>query len=207
MNRTTRIAPLLLGTLALSSPLLAHPPGMHHGGMHDDMFATMDADHDGRISAQEHAAAAQAMFARADANHDGAVTLDEMQAMHAHRADRDALAEDRQAPADARDATRGAPTGSAAMPGMDHGERMPANGGMHHDMDMRDHFKAMDSDGDGRISAAEHAAGAAAMFAGMDSDHDGFLSRAELKAGHAAMMHGDADDDAAKHGDRDDPHH
>ena len=192
MNRTIPLAPLLLGALALSAPLRAHPPAMH-GGMHDDLFATMDADHDGRISTQEHAAAADAMFARADANQDGAVTLDEMQAMHAPHGDRDARQADRQAPADT---TTGAPTADAAtkpaMPAMDHDDRMPAQGGMHHDMDMRGHFKAMDTDGDGRISAGEHAAGAARMFAGMDSDHDGFLSRAEFDAGRAAMPHGGA---------------
>lgn len=174
MNRTTRIAPLLLGTLALSAPLLAHPPGMHHG-MQDDMFASMDANHDGRISAGEHAAAAQAMFTRADANHDGYVSPEEMQGMHPHRADHDAMPQ--------------AAGSKPAMAGMDQDDQMPGSGGMHRDMDMREHFKAMDSDGDGRISAREHAAGAAKMFASLDADHDGFLSRGEFDAGHAAMMH------------------
>jgi hypothetical protein len=46
----------------------------------------------------------------------------------------------------------------------------------------------IDGDGDGVLSAAEHAAGAESMFAAMDSDADGFLSRAELAAGHEAML-------------------
>lgn len=193
---TTRFAPLLLGALALSAPLLAHPPGTHPGmDMHDDMFATMDANHDGRISAREHAAAAQAMFARADANHDGVVTLDEMQAMHPHGGDHDdAMAQDKDHDHDA-----GSAATRPAMP-MDHDDHMPPGGGMHHDMDrMRDHFQAMDANGDGRLSASEHAAGAAKMFASLDANHDGFLSRAEFDAGHAAMMHGAKDHEHMDH--------
>jgi hypothetical protein len=53
----------------------------------------------------------------------------------------------------------------------------------------------MDGNGDGRISAAEHAAGAQAMFDAADADHDGYVTAAEMKAGHAAMdKHGDAHD-------------
>ncbi|NUS38183.1 MAG: EF-hand domain-containing protein [Lysobacter sp.] len=202
MFRPVRTASLLLlGAFALPVPLLAHPPG----GMPDDMFATMDADHDGRISAQEHAAAAQAMFARMEANHDGYVTVEEMEAAHANRGD---MQQDMQAPHDAAaSASAGAPvTGAANRPAAG-ADRMPASGGMHHDMGMRDHFKAMDADGDGRISASEHVAGAARMFAAMDSNHDGYLSRAEFDAGHAAMMHGDMQregmrPDASDRGDR-----
>lgn len=58
--------------------------GMHgQGGMaaaHMKMQATMDADHDGRVSASEHAAAARSMFAKADADHDGYVTKAEFSA-------------------------------------------------------------------------------------------------------------------------------
>ena len=54
----------------------------------------------------------------------------------------------------------------------------------------------MDSNGDGMISAAEHAAGAQAMFARMDTDHDGNVSAAEMDAGHRMAgdesMHGKA---------------
>lgn len=46
----------------------------------------------------------------------------------------------------------------------------------------------IDGDGDGVLSAAEHAAGAASMFESMDADADGFLSREELAAGHASML-------------------
>ncbi|MEO6365802.1 MAG: hypothetical protein ABIO38_07140 [Luteimonas sp.] len=46
----------------------------------DDMFAMADSNKDGRISAQEHASAAQAMFARMDVNRDGKCTAGEMAA-------------------------------------------------------------------------------------------------------------------------------
>ncbi|HSR64943.1 MAG TPA: hypothetical protein VLM17_04975, partial [Xanthomonadaceae bacterium] len=77
--RTLAPTASLFATLALPAALLAHPPGMHGGmhAMHDDMFATMDANRDGRISAQEHADGAAKMFTTADANHDGYLTLDE----------------------------------------------------------------------------------------------------------------------------------
>jgi Ca2+-binding EF-hand superfamily protein len=42
----------------------------------------MDADHDGKISATEHASGARKMFLTMDANHDGKVTAAEMDAAH-----------------------------------------------------------------------------------------------------------------------------
>ena len=50
-------------------------------------------------------------------------------------------------------------------------------------------FKMMDTDGDGKISAEEHAAGAKKMFDMMDTNHDGYLTKAEMAAGHRSMMH------------------
>jgi len=58
--------------------------GMHgQGGMaaaHMKMQATMDADHDDKVSASEHAAGARSMFAKVDADHDGYVTRAEFAA-------------------------------------------------------------------------------------------------------------------------------
>lgn len=45
-----------------------------------DLFGKMDANHDRRITAGEHAAAARAMFRSMDADHDGKVTPAEMTA-------------------------------------------------------------------------------------------------------------------------------
>jgi Ca2+-binding EF-hand superfamily protein len=49
-------------------------------------------------------------------------------------------------------------------------------------------LKAMDTDGDGVITAEEHAKAAAARFEKMDTNKDGVLSKEEWKAGRAAMM-------------------
>jgi Ca2+-binding protein (EF-Hand superfamily) len=49
------------------------------GGDKDKKFSKMDADGDGRISRMEHMAGAQQMFAEMDANRDGFVTAAEME--------------------------------------------------------------------------------------------------------------------------------
>ena len=148
----------IMGGLALASAAWAH----------DDKFKTMDSNGDGKITAAEHAAGAKAMFDRMDANHDGNVTAAEMDAGHAMM-DRD-----------------------DDMHGMKAGEKAKAGKAMDHDMDdmemsSADKIAKMDTNGDGMLSAAEHEAGAAAMFTEMDSNGDGSLSRAEMKAGHRMM--------------------
>ena len=50
------------------------------------------------------------------------------------------------------------------------------------------HFAQMDSNGDGAISAEEHAAGAAKRFSAMDTNGDGKVTRDEMK-GHWKAMH------------------
>lgn len=57
-----------------------------------------------------------------------------------------------------------------------------------HPQDTDQMFQMMDSNGDGKISADEHEAGAKMMFDKMDTDKDGFLTKAEMEAGHARMM-------------------
>jgi Ca2+-binding EF-hand superfamily protein len=56
------------------------------------------------------------------------------------------------------------------------------------DMSSVDKIKVIDTDGDGRVSAEEHAGGSRSMFERMDADEDGFLTRTELAAGHQKMM-------------------
>jgi Ca2+-binding EF-hand superfamily protein len=140
-----------------------HGDGMHADGMHGDRMARMDSNHDGVLTAAEHAAAAQAMFDRMDSNHDGKVTSAEMEAAHKmmhgdHDSDEHGM-----------------------KMGGEHGH------GMHKGMGMDAMREMMDSNHDGVITAAEHAAGAQAMFARMDSNHDGYVSKEEMEAGHAAM--------------------
>ncbi len=49
-------------------------------------------------------------------------------------------------------------------------------------------FKGMDINGDGRLSADEHAAGARRMFDSMDTNKDGRVTAAEMTTAHDAMM-------------------
>jgi Ca2+-binding EF-hand superfamily protein len=56
------------------------------------------------------------------------------------------------------------------------------------DLPAADKIKAVDSDGDGILTADEHAQASASMFAKMDTSKDGFLSKNELTAGHARML-------------------
>ena len=58
----------------------------------------------------------------------------------------------------------------------------------HKDHHKEDKMKMMDTNGDGKISAQEHADGAKAMFAKMDANSDGFLTKEEMDAGHKKMM-------------------
>ena len=137
-------------------------------GMHAGMMARMDASHDGVLTAAEHATAAKAMFERMDANHDGKVTTAEMQAGHA-----------------AMSHEMGEHDGAMGEHDAHGMGGMPMAAGDQAGMSRRgEHMRAMDTNHDGRITAAEHAAAAQAMFARMDANHDGYLSRAEVKAGH-----------------------
>jgi hypothetical protein len=52
----------------------------------------------------------------------------------------------------------------------------------------KEKIAVVDADGDGRVSAAEHARGSERMFARMDRDADGRLTPAEFDAGHAALQ-------------------
>ena len=56
------------------------------------------------------------------------------------------------------------------------------------DMPAADKIKVIDTDGDGILTAEEHAAGSRTMFEKMDTNKDGFLTKVELAAGHAQML-------------------
>jgi hypothetical protein len=55
-------------------------------------------------------------------------------------------------------------------------------------MSAADKIKVVDTDGDGVLTAQEHATGATTMFDKMDTNKDGSVSKAEHEAGHKAMM-------------------
>jgi Ca2+-binding EF-hand superfamily protein len=49
-------------------------------------------------------------------------------------------------------------------------------------------IKALDTNGDGALTAQEHAAGSKKMFTKMDGDKDGNLNVGEIRAGHQTLM-------------------
>ena len=73
------------------------------------------------------------------------------------------------------DAAHGKVTGKKARPG---------------DLGSVEKIRTIDQNGDRVLSATEHEAGSAMMFASMDSNKDGRLSRAEFDKGHAPMKRG-----------------
>jgi hypothetical protein len=85
----------------------------------------MDANRDGKISADEHAAGARAMFEMMDANKDGNVTAAEMDAAH---------------------------------------EQVTGRKAKGTEMSSAEKIKVIDTDGDGSVSAEEHAGGSKTMF-------------------------------------------
>ena len=50
-----------------------------------------------------------------------------------------------------------------------------------------DKMSMMDKDGDGKVSAAEHAEGTRMMFSKMDTNQDGAVTEEEMDAAHASM--------------------
>ena len=136
----------LIGGTALASLAFAAGPKSTAAGAE---FRKMDTNKDGKLSADEHAAASRKMFAAMDANRDGKVTAAEMTAAH---------------------------------------QRVTGRRASKSDMSAADKIKVVDTDGDGILTVAEHAAGSRAMFEKMDTDKGGFLTRDEIAAGHASMM-------------------
>jgi len=171
---TNKLTPLMCAiglTLAGGVVALQGALAHDHGGMMDhDMMEQMDANHDGMVSAKEHADFANAMFARMDSNHDGMLSKDEMEAGHAMMHHEHEDNDDHE-----KDEHRKGEHEEHEHEEHEHGESRP----MHHEM-----MAMMDANHDGMISAAEHADGMKAMFDQADTNHDGMLSRDEMKAAH-----------------------
>ncbi len=150
-------------SLSLLSALVVALAGVAAAG-EGDHFRTMDANQDGRISAQEHAEGAQTMFGKMDADRDGKVTAAEMDA--------------------GREAMQGEHQHHA-------GQQQRADSDAHkgdHVMSSAEKIRVIDSNGDAVLSAEEHAAGSREMFGKMDTDRDGTLTEAEMRAGHERML-------------------
>ena len=170
-----RTAGMPMGAGTMMGPGMMRGPGM--------MMGTIDSDGDGSISAQEHAAAAKASFDRLDADRDGRITAAEWSAAHQAMPGGGA----HQAMPGATGMHRGPATAGAGMAGTGAGMGMGAMG-MGPWRSSAHWLGRMDRDGDGRVSAAEHAAGTQALFEEADSDNDGKLSAAEMAAHRALMM-------------------
>ena len=137
---------VLVGGAMLASLAFAAEP---KSAKPDTEFMTMDANKDGKISADEHATASKKMFDTMDANRDGKVTAAEMDAAH---------------------------------------KRVTGKKAKKSDLSAAEKIKVVDTDSDGILTAAEHAAGSSSMFEKMDTDKDGFLTKSEFAAGHASML-------------------
>lgn len=72
-------------------------------------------------------------------------------------------------------------------------EKMNGKKAKKSDMSAADKIAAIDRNGDGILTASEHATGAVTMFGKMDTNLDGFVSKDEMEAGHKKMLkkHGD----------------
>ncbi len=128
---------LLLGCLAVLPAFAAA-----------DLFAKMDRDRNGRVTAAEHAAGARAMFQAMDADRDGRVTSDEMTAAQGK-------------------------VGSGKRYRMGSAEKIRVIDGNHdgvlsaeeHQAGSEVMFAMMDRNKDGRLTRAEYSAGHAKLLA------------------------------------------
>lgn len=155
-------------------------------------LAEMDANKDGKVTLEEAKATASAHFAAADANKDGFLDAEEMRAMHkGHTAkgpgpkgmarfDKNGdgtISRDEAPPRmlqrfDELDANHDGAIDQQELAAMRKGHgKGPAHPGAR-----------MDADGDGKVSAAEHADGVEKMFKMMDVDGDGAITEADEKA-------------------------
>ncbi len=171
------------GTLAAGEMMSKHR-GM--GDKHGGMMMRADSNHDGVITAAEHAAAAKAMFERMDSNHDGRVAGAELTAGHHGMGDKNDDAKSGGHDMKGHDMKGHDMKDGQAMHGDDKVGHHDGAKGMRHDP-KGPGMAMMDANNDGKVTAAEHAAGAKAMFKRIDANHDGFVSRAEFDAGMKAM--------------------
>ena len=136
-----------------------------------EIFARMDANHDGKLDQADRAAHEGQMFDMADTNHDGSLSRGEFMAAH----QRGPMGEH-------------GPDGDSG-PGAKHGGRH--GGGMGGMM-----MHMADTNKDGAVSKDEFLAAHVKHFDIMDANHDGQLTKAERQAARqkmramAGMRHG-----------------
>jgi Ca2+-binding EF-hand superfamily protein len=154
--------------------------GVAVAGAGNDHMQMMDKNGDGKVSAAEHADGVKAMFTKMDANKDGQVTAAEMDAMHDSMKDKGhATARTDGGPNEQKMADKKAYDDTGT------GKSMPKM------MSSEQKIAKMDTNNDGKLSAAEHSAGAKQMFSQMDADGDGALTAQEMQKGERAMTASD----------------
>lgn len=151
--------------------------GVAVAGGGKDKMSMMDKDGDGKVTSAEHASGVNGMFSKMDSNKDGQVTAAEMDAMHDSMHDKGhATARTEGGPNEQKMADKKAYDDTGA------GKSMPKM------MSSEQKIAKMDTNNDGKLSAAEHSAGAKQMFSKMDKDGDGALTAQELSEGERSMM-------------------
>lgn len=73
---------------------------------------------------------------------------------------------------------------------MDSAQRTLPRGNVFPSLSSADKIKAVDTNGDGILTAQEHGAGSQDMFARMDTNRDSILTEDELRTGHARLLGG-----------------
>ena len=137
---------VLTSAVALASTAFAAGP---KPAAADAEFRTMDTNKDGKVSADEHAAASKKMFDTMDANRDGKVTAAEMDAAHQR--------------------VTGKKAGKSDMSAADKIKVIDSDGDRiltaeEHAAGSRAMFEKMDTDKDGFLTKVELAAGHASMM-------------------------------------------
>jgi Ca2+-binding EF-hand superfamily protein len=158
--------------------------GVAVAGGGKDKVSMMDKDGDGQVTAMEHADGAKMMFSKMDANKDGQVTAQEMDAAHATMKDQ---GHDK----DHATARTDAGPNEEKMQDKKAYDQTGAGKSMPKTMSSAQKIAAMDTNNDGKLSAAEYTSGAKQMFSKMDKDKNGTLTAQELREGERSMMASD----------------
>jgi hypothetical protein len=132
--------------------LVLSPAAYANAEHQGQMFQMMDRNGDGKISADEHAAAAKKMFQMMDANQDGKVTASEMDAAH--------------------ERITGKPKSAAKGQEMSASDKIKVVDTNHdgvlsveeHEAGAKEMFEKMDTDKDGYVSKSEMEAGHAKLM-------------------------------------------